>query len=262
MLTFAGMVTLNYDRYLGPLNFEPFAIDLAARVRKDTKSVLEIACGTGRLTRQLRNVLPLTAELTCTDLSMDMIDFAQSSLMDNSINFLPANAQDLPFEDNSFDLVVCQFGYMFTTDKQKAFSEAFRVLKKNGVILFNTWDKLENNKIRVTMRKILDNFFQREMDFLDVPFSMSNPAETSVLLKNAGFTNIEYSLVTLGGTSPTALDAAKGLIKGNPIYKEILERDENGPEKLIAIAEEEIARLFGNNPTKCELNAWVTTAVK
>jgi ubiquinone/menaquinone biosynthesis C-methylase UbiE len=262
MLSFAGTVTLNYDQYLGPMNFEPFAVDLASRVKKNTQNILEIACGTGRLTRQLRKALPLPIQITATDLSTDMLDFAQSKIMDSGINFLQANAQELPFDNNSFDVIVCQFGYMFATDKPKAFSEAFRVLKKNGLILFNTWDKLENNKIRVTMRKILDKFFKQEMDFLDVPFSMCNPEETSELLRNAGFSNIEYSLVTLEGISPTALDAAKGLIKGNPIYKEILAKDKNAPEKLIAIAEKEIARLYGNYPTKCELNAWVTAAIK
>jgi len=263
MLSFAGLVTTNYDRYLGPMNFEPFAIDLASRIsEKTTKNVLEIACGTGRLSRQLRKKLPIPVELICTDLSTDMLGFAESSLMDDSIHFMQANAQNLPFNNDSFDLVVCQFGYMFASDKAKAFSEAHRVLKKNGVILFNTWDKLENNKIRITMRKILDNFFKKEMDFLDVPFSMSNPEETYNLLKNAGFPTIEYSLVTLEGTSPTALDAAKGLIMGNPIYKEIIEKDINAPEKLIAIAEKEIAQLYGNYPTKCELNAWVITATK
>lgn len=263
MLTFAGLVTANYDKYLGPLNFDPFARDLVSRIDKSSvQNVLEIACGTGRLTRQLNTSLPDSVEITSSDLSMDMLDFAKNLLPDKRIHFIRADSQNLPMEDESFDLVICQFGYMFAQDKSKAFREAFRVLKKGGVLLFNTWDKLENNKIRVTMRKILDDFFERKMDFLDVPFCMCDPNAITVLLSDAGFSHIECLNICLDGVSPTALDAATGLIKGNPIYKEILEKDRNAPEKLIYIAEQEIARIYGNHPVKCKLSAWVTSAVK
>ena len=78
-VVFAGAIPENYDRYLGPVIFEPYAEDLVSRLKgKKFDRVLEIACGTGIVTRRLRDTLPATTEIVATDLNPDMFEFAKA----------------------------------------------------------------------------------------------------------------------------------------------------------------------------------------
>ena len=135
--TFSGTVPVIYDEYMGPLFFEPYALDIASRVKgKDVHKVLEVSCGTGRVTRHLRKAIPASAELIATDLNPGMLEVAKKSLKEMDIEFRIADAQSLAFDDESFDLIVWRFGLMFVPDKPRAFREAFRVLKKGGQSAF------------------------------------------------------------------------------------------------------------------------------
>src|SRR6516225_7358615 len=155
-----GAVPENYDRYLGPLLFEPFAEDLAKRIAgKNFKNVLELACGTGRLTRHLRKVLPPNAKLLATDLHADMIRTASDQMPNENIAWQTADAQRLSFGNGAFDLVVCQFGLMFMPDRMKVLSEVHRVLVPGGKFIFNTWDKIENNGAIYVGNQIICSYF-------------------------------------------------------------------------------------------------------
>ena len=129
---FAGTIPANYERYLGPFLFEPYALDLVARLQdKKYPDILEIACGTGRVTKHLAKSVKHDV-LTATDLNPDMINIAKEIIRDNTIKWMPADAMQLPFQDGSFDLVVIQFGIMFFPDREKGLQEAYRVLKPGG----------------------------------------------------------------------------------------------------------------------------------
>ncbi len=264
-IAFSGGVPANYDKYLGPLFFEPYALNLVQRIKEsDVQKVLETACGTGRVTKHLRKTVSSFAELIATDLNPGMIEVAKQILPAGDIQFQVADANQLPFEDNTFDLVVCQFGFMFVPDKPKAFSEAFRVLKPQGKLLFNTWDKIENNPLSNTVKNVVADYFpgSNAADFYKIPYSMCEKKDIEHLLQEAGFTKINMELVTKEGISASAADSAKGLILGTPIFKDINEIDSSAPEKLVALAEKKITELYGNNPSKSELNAWVIEACK
>lgn len=258
--TFSGTVPALYDQYLGPLLFEPYAADIASRLKENNiQNVLEIACGTGRVTRHLRKTISASAELIATDLNPGMLEVAKESLKEMDVEFHIADAQALPFDDENFDLIVCQFGFMFVPDKPTAFREAFRVLKKGGRLLFNTWDRIENNPLSSTVKNIIASFFAPDAspDFYKVPFSMHDKQGLTRLMEDAGFNNMSIELVTKEGVTSTAADGAKGLVLGTPAFMEISAIDASAPEKIVALAEKEIARIYGDNPCKSELNAWV-----
>ncbi|HLW13061.1 MAG TPA: class I SAM-dependent methyltransferase, partial [Casimicrobiaceae bacterium] len=144
---FAGSIPEIYDTLLVPLIFEPYAADLARRLAEQPlHRILEIAAGTGVVTRAMARALPPDVSITATDLNAQMIDRARAVGTVRNVEWRPADAINLPFGDGTFDAVVCQFGAMFFPDKQKAFSEARRVLRAGGSLLFNVWDRIEENE--------------------------------------------------------------------------------------------------------------------
>ena len=149
---FAGSIPQLYDRYLVPLIFEPYAMDLSRRVAVlQPARVLEIAAGTGVVTRHLARELPAGTAIVATDLNQPMLDQAAARGTARPVEWRQADALALPFEDESFDAVVCQFGVMFFPEKSKGFSEARRVLRPGGVFVFSVWDRIEDNAAHVAI---------------------------------------------------------------------------------------------------------------
>jgi ubiquinone/menaquinone biosynthesis C-methylase UbiE len=234
---FSGSVPANYERYMVPLLFRPYAELLAARAATfKPRSILETAAGTGVVTDALVRALPET-EIVATDLNQPMLDVAASRVSSPSLTFHQADALSLPFEDNSFDLVVCQFGIMFYPDKVKGNSEARRVLRDGGHYLLAIWDRIERNPLsnlaHETMRRQFpDNppmFMKRG------PFSYHDPEWIERDLRAAGFGEIDIETVELSSRSPSAEDAARGLTYGSPMGVEL---EEYGPDALTQVFEE------------------------
>jgi len=225
---FAGSIPATYDRYLGPILFQTYGEDLADRLKIDANSsVLELACGTGIVTRILRDRLPASARLTATDLNEPMIHHAKAKFRaTDAVEWKQADATTLPFDDRSFDAVVCQFGFMFFPDKTLAAREAHRVLKPGGVFLFNVWDSLEQNPLGQIAHETISSFFEKDPPtFYQVPFGYHDHGEIKRMLEGAGFCDIRLDVVAKSGGESRPEDAAQGLVHGNPIAVAITDRD-------------------------------------
>src|SRR5690348_12226967 len=144
---FAGSIPALYDTHLVPLIFEPYALDLARRLTSMApRRVLELAAGTGVATRALARALPAASSLVATDLNAPMLEQAEAIEIARPVEWRQADALQLPFDDETFDAVVCQFGVMFFPSKPRAFSEARRVLAPGGRFVFNVWDRIGENE--------------------------------------------------------------------------------------------------------------------
>jgi ubiquinone/menaquinone biosynthesis C-methylase UbiE len=256
---FVGSVPEKYERYLGPYVFEPYAEDLAGRIsHTDVKTVLEIACGTGRVTSHLRKALSPDVRLVATDLNADMIAIAKKTVADQRVEWAVADALELPFDSGSYDLVVCQFGLMFVPDKGRALSEMCRVLKVGGRILLNTWNRMENSPAFFLADQIVSKYFPEEPPmFFHVPFSLHDEKELALLFGRAGFRDCSISPVKKMVRSDSAADAAIGIMEGTPIYPTINNRN---PELLPVIRKEleiVLGERFGVEPMITPMQAWV-----
>lgn len=261
---FEGEIPKNYDRYLGPVIFEPYARDIAQRlVDRKIQSLLEIACGTGIVTRHLRNKLPMSVEIVATDLNADMFEFAKSKFRDGErVRWQQADACALPFPDDSFDAIVCQFGFMFVPDKAAAMRESYRVLRRGGVFLFNVWDSFGANPFAQIAHTTIASFFDQDPPkFYEIPFSLYDSKLVRELLQDAAFENIESFSETRLCRSSSAKEFATGLVRGNPVGAEATERGVD-PEHLIAAVAKQLGERFGVAPHESTMRAIVWEAVK
>ena len=262
---FVGSIPGNYDRYLGPLFFHGYADDLAARVPiKSGMRVLETACGTGIVTARLVARLAEQGTLVATDLNEAMLAHAATRLGPGApVAWRQADATALPFDDRSFDAVVAQFGMMFYPDKVRGVREAFRVLKPGGSYLFNVWARLDQNPVaRITHETVASFFATDPPQFYTVPFSLFETSMVSDWLRDAGFVDVDSVPVAKTGTSPSAADAAIGLIEGNPIYSAIMERKPEALSDIKAAVARNVAAELGDRPLRALLLAFVFTARK
>src|SRR3989337_3458302 len=236
---FSGSIPQQYEQCLGPMFFEPYAIEIAERIDPAfARFVVEIASGTGRVTRHLRKVIPAASRLVASDISQDMLAVAKGKLKDLDIDWQVIDAQQLPFDDNSIDFVVCSFGYMFVPDKPKAFAETYRVLRPGGVLIFSAWDKLELNGTSNSYRKLVKKFLGNNLpESYNLPFSMHDHEANKEMLLAAGFSKVVVESVDKISFSQTAKEAANGLARGGSIYNEIMKHDPSLVEEIVATLE-------------------------
>ncbi len=259
--SFTGSIPENYDRYIGKIVFEPFAEDLARRVAaaRPRQAVLETACGTGIVTKRLREELPSSIRLVATDLNQAMIDFARAKLGDEAIEWQKADATALPYEASSFAAVACAFGVMFIPDKAAAFREARRVLVAGGCFAFNVWDVLDTNVSVRIAQDTMCRFFGHEPEFFKIPFGFNDRDVIRAMLSAQGFADIAIDTVTIKVSCDSARDMATGSIRGTPASHEI-ERHGIPLEAVVDAVAAALAREFGDRPCRTERRALVVTA--
>src|SRR5919199_1347815 len=225
---FAGSIPALYDRHLGASVFEPYALDLAGRLAGLRQGrLLEVAAGTGVVTRALAGALPEAVEIVATDLNQAMLDFAATQPISREVAWRQADALRLPFADGSFDAVVCQFGVMFFPDKRAGYGEARRVLRPGGRFLFNVWDKIEENEFAQVVTEAVSALFPNDPPrFLArTPHGFHDTHAIREDLRGAGFSEISVETVERRSRAASPRDAAIGFCQGTPLRNEIEARD-------------------------------------
>lgn len=263
---FTGSIPQLYDQYMVPLIFEPYAADLAARVaRRKPQRILELAAGTGVVTRRLADALPSATSIVATDLNQAMIDHAAAVGTSRAVDWRQADAQQLPFPNDSFDVVVCQFGVMFFPDKVRAFSEARRVLRPGGAFIFNVWDGLEHNEFAETVTLALAKVFPGDPPrfMARVPHGYSDPELIGRQLLEAGFTS-KPAIANLEARSRAASASVPAIAycQGTPLRSEIEARSPAGLVQSTVAAEAAIRHRFGSGAVDGKIQASIIVAEK
>jgi SAM-dependent methyltransferase len=260
---FAGSIPKLYETFLVPLIFEPYAADLAMRLNARRLSrVVEIAAGTGVVTRALASALPESVSIVATDLNQPMLDQAASVGTKRAVEWRQADAMHLPFDDATFDAVVCQFGVMFFPEKVKAFSEARRVLKPGGVFLFNVWDRIEDNEFADTVTNALVSVFPNDPPrfMARTPHGYHDPSHIARDLAQSGFTTPpRIDTVAARSRAKSPRDPAIAYCQGTPLRSEIETRDAGRLGEATDVAAEAIAKRFGRGAVDGKIQAHIVT---
>jgi ubiquinone/menaquinone biosynthesis C-methylase UbiE len=262
---FVGSIPGNYDRYMRPLIFEPYAQDLAARIEKlKHQTVLETAAGTGVVTAAIAKHMSKDDTLVATDLNPAMLAVAQQNITHLGITFKQADAMALPFPDESFDVVVCQFGVMFFPDKLAGYKEAFRVLRKGGTFLFNVWDTLEFNDLAAIVNATVASMFpDNPSHFMArTPHGYNDTEAIKATLRAAGFHNITSDTVSKRSRAGSAREAALGYCQGTPVRNEIESRDASKLDVATELATKAIAAKFGSGSIDAGIRAIVFSGIR
>ncbi|MEV5850051.1 class I SAM-dependent methyltransferase [Streptomyces sp. NPDC051985] len=247
-----------YDRHLVPVFFGPFAADLAARAAAlRPRTVLELAAGTGALTSALLDAVP-TASVTATDLNEAMV--IAGSAREPRAHWRQADAQELPFEDGGFDLVLCQFGVMFFPDRPAAYAEVRRVLAPRGRFLFNSWGPLATHGFGAAFQAALEGSMpDGAPTFLpDVPHGYADPAVVAADLAAAGLALATAEEVTLEGVAESAASVATGFLTGTPVSAAVQARED--AQALQLAVTRKMTDHLGPGPVTAPMTATVYTA--
>jgi ubiquinone/menaquinone biosynthesis C-methylase UbiE len=247
-----------------PLLFQPYAEAAAKRAQALKPSrILETAAGTGILTQALHRALP-DALMIATDLNQPMLAEAARRVSAPNVTFREADALDLPFDHESFDLVACQFGVMFFPDKVKGNSEARRVLRDGGHYLLVIWDEVARNvATRAAGAAVAQLFPDDSAAFYErIPFRYHDRVLIERDLRAAGFATVEIETVELRSRAASARDVAIGMTQGTPMRSEIEKR---GPEALAAAteaAEQALRQFVTPAGFDAPMSAHIVTATK
>ena len=260
---FAGSIPNIYDTHLVPLIFAPYAADLARRLAsRPVARVLEVAAGTGVVTRALDSALPANVSIVATDLNPAMLEQARAVGVRRVVQWRAADAMQLPVEDGEFDAVVCQFGVLFFPDKAKAFAQARRVLRPGGIFLFNAWDRIEENEFADAVTTGLAPLFAQDPPrFLArVPHGYHDRATIERDISGGGFrVPPRIETVTARSRASSANIPALAYCQGTPLRSEIEARDPSGLAHATEVAAAEVARRFGDGAVDGKIQAHVVS---
>lgn len=255
---FSGSIAAIYESHMVPLLFAPYAVEMAARVAaRAPASVLEVAAGTGAVTAELLRQLPKDASVIATDLNQGMLDVAAAKMSDTRLHMRSCDALALPFEDRSFDAVVCQFGVMFFPDKRSAYRQAHRVLRKGGSYDLSVWDTLDSSPFFAVVTEAMAAAFPADPPgfFRRTPYGYNDVAAITATLVDAGFSGVTSDKVTFPSTAPSAAHVAMALCQGTPLRSEIEQRAPHGLVEITRIAERAVEKAFGTGPVETTMRA-------
>ena len=263
---FAGSIPKLYETYMVPMLFKPYADDLAKRLAATrTGRLLEIAAGTGVVTRALASALPASVSIVATDLNQAMLDQAAAVGTSRPVQWRQADAMQLPFDDGSFDLVVCQFGVMFFPDKARAFAEARRVLAPGGSFVFNCWDRIEENEFPDVITGALAGLFPADPPrfMARTPHGYHDAGVIARDLASGGFTaRPVIEKVTVRSRCESARIPAIAICQGTPLRNEIEARDPSRLGDATDAAAQAIARRFGQGAVDGKIQAHIVEVAR
>ncbi|WP_299243214.1 class I SAM-dependent methyltransferase [uncultured Aquimarina sp.] len=242
-----------YDDVLVPLLFDPWTTKLIHENEPwSSRYVLDLACGTGAVTKQLLNQVTCTGKVFALDLNEEMLAINKAKFeelgCDDVIEFIHASAEAIPIENNTLDIVVCQQGFQFFPDKLKAAEEIYRVLNKDGKLIISTWLPVSECEIFGTLCETLETIEEEELSqLIRLPFDYMPKEELKQIFTKAGFNIIEIEKQKMDLYLQGGVEEAIAFIHSTPIGLKIKGLPKEKQEALKRIFKENVKIINGTN---------------
>ncbi len=251
-----------YETLFVPALFQPWTRHLldAAGVKAGAR-VLDIACGTGILARDALARVGHDGFVAGLDPAPGMIATARAA--EPAIDWHQRPAEDLPFDDASFDCILSQFGMMFFKDVPASAREMYRVLRPSGRLAVAVWDSVGQNPAYEAVGALLDKAVSAEAgEALRLPYSLGDPGAVITALADAGFSDIEVATRSEQGRFPSARTMVEAELRGwLPLFG--IHLDEARIADVLASAEGALAAyITPGGETVFPTSAHVVTAQK
>lgn len=247
-----GDAPTNYQDFLVPGMFIPFAARLISDLKITPGSaVLDVACGTGVVTRFAARATGTTGTVIGVDIGVPMLAVARSQPAETDsapITYLEGSALDLPLADGPFDVATCHHGFQFFPDRVAAIRELHRVLRPGGRVAIACWTGLEETPAFRAIRDSLRLHISEEAgQMMNSPFSV--PAtELKALLETAGFTGVGVERVELMASFPAVPDFGPRVIAAGPVAS-IFNQAPPAARQAVAAAVTEAAEQYADGDT-------------
>ncbi len=191
-----------YERYMVPTLFAPWADRLIESASpRAGERVLDVGCGTGIVARKVAARIG-SEHVVGLDLNPNMLAVARSVADKDglAITWTEGRAEELPYPDASFDLVLCQFALMFFADRSAALREMRRVVRDDGRVAIAVWEGLERHPFYETLHRVIER--RVGVSSLKDIFALGDAAELRTLLSGAGFRGVELTSITMTARFP------------------------------------------------------------
>jgi ubiquinone/menaquinone biosynthesis C-methylase UbiE len=236
---FLGSVPENYERYLVPSIFASWADDLVERAALlPGECALDVACGTGIVARFAARKLGNIGNVTGLDASAPMLTAARAAAIEEGlvVEWREGSAQELPFADAAFDVVLCQQGLQFFPDKSSALREMNRVLRPGGRLVLSVWGPIERSPGFAVLAEALRRHVSPAACELIAsgPFGLGDAEELRALIAGADFRDITVraAVKTLRYRSPA--EFVLGYVASSPLASAVGNADASARASLLA----------------------------
>lgn len=183
-----------FEDYFAPALFKPWAAKLLEDARiQDDERVLDLACATGTVARQVAAILGPRGTVDGLDFSPAMLAVARSLPAPQSpaITWTEGSASDLPYADGSFDVVLSQQGLQFFPERTKAAKEIHRVLRPGGRLVASVWHGTDAHPVYRSLFQAVAGKLGVPFSEVSVPFSLGDRDELTTYVGSGGFSDIE-----------------------------------------------------------------------
>jgi ubiquinone/menaquinone biosynthesis C-methylase UbiE len=232
----------SYERFMVPSLFAPWATYLIQRANpKLGERALDIACGTGIVARNVATRVGLQGIVIGLDVNPDMIDTARAAAERDhlAIEWHTSSAEQLPFPDENFDLILCQFGLMFFRERHAALKEMHRVLRKDGRLVLSVWQGLDRHPFYETLHEVSLRYFGKSS--VQAVFSLGDADELRKLLTDSGFRQIKIEPMSLTAHFPQPEEFLAWEIDINPAEAPALQPlDKEAQQAIMAAARQDM----------------------
>ncbi len=255
-----------YEKYIVPAFSGAWAQDIVNRAAlRNGDRILDVGCGTGIVSRYAVKALGQSGHITGIDINEIVLKKAREICPPNvsPIEWKQGDVTDLPFSDTMFDVVLCQQGLQYFSDRPRALNEINRVLVNQGRVFFSVWRPIEYFPFYSALHSALEHYVSaKAASILASAFTLGESTRLRTLFENAGFKNIDICLTVRQMRYSPLDEFLIGGFVASPFTDDILALEESIREEMLQTIKKSISDYIDDHGLAAPMECLVVSAIK